>query len=507
MSILELVPIVSCNRRRLDQGWEVDFMVNDNNHSRLLFCAISDLHLGEEDSVLTNLELGEPVLNPRGPNRCMTTLVNLLHSIKRELNDGKPIPRLVLLGDVVELAQAPFHLATSFFRTLLFLLSQRKLADRVVYCPGNHDHGLWSLARNSAWLEGLCSPSDLEARNDFNYTTQISRPARIPVLERLGKLFPEYEHDIDMLVAYPNYRLVAGSNHEFIFTHGHFMEDSYKLMSIVARRLMENVPTKKLSTAPRKTVEELEKDNAAWIDFVWSGIASSGQSGALFERIYEAVMVRDREVAALLDRVSVVLKEEYDIPYVIEAFEDSAFKAVLKKILGEMGVIGSHHRASARAGAFTRSLESELKAYITNYISRQLASEGDRPSIDKTVFIHGHTHKPYFQAIEAGDFKSVAAVNTGGWVVESKNVTKADPRRPGVVIGTDHGDVALLTFNKGHELVFECKGTNDIWCALIRERLDTLALELGRSVVASSRIREKHLEQRMKKLEHKLDEL
>jgi len=40
----------------------------------LLFVSMSDLHLGEELLLLTNLKLGEPIPEPRAPGPCMTAL-------------------------------------------------------------------------------------------------------------------------------------------------------------------------------------------------------------------------------------------------------------------------------------------------------------------------------------------------------------------------------------------------------------------------------------------------
>ena len=54
----------------------------------LLFVSMSDLHLGEEDSVLTNLSLGKAVPEPNGPGPCMVALVNYLHGLKGTLTQG-----------------------------------------------------------------------------------------------------------------------------------------------------------------------------------------------------------------------------------------------------------------------------------------------------------------------------------------------------------------------------------------------------------------------------------
>ncbi|MHC4478933.1 MAG: hypothetical protein ACYTEL_25170, partial [Planctomycetota bacterium] len=92
---------------------------------------------------------------PKGPGPCMLALVNYLHAIKFELNKGKPIPYLILNGDILELATSTYPISTTYFRLFLTELAKRELFDRLIYLPGNHDHGLWSLIRDTHFVKSL----------------------------------------------------------------------------------------------------------------------------------------------------------------------------------------------------------------------------------------------------------------------------------------------------------------------------------------------------------------
>ena len=121
----------------------------------LLFVSLSDLHLGEEDSLLTNLALKKAAPHPTGPSPCLLALVSYLHAAKERINGGKPIPYLVLNGDTLELATSSYPIAVANFRIFLFELAKRRIFDRVVYMTGNHDHALWSLIRDTQFIESL----------------------------------------------------------------------------------------------------------------------------------------------------------------------------------------------------------------------------------------------------------------------------------------------------------------------------------------------------------------
>ena len=114
------------------------------------YVCISDMHLGEEDSLLTNIEGGN--LDTGKPSEVMVKLVECLKKII-DNNKGSKKPTLILNGDILELALTRTNIAAmTFDRFLELIISETNpLFDRIIYIPGNHDHHLWELAREKQY--------------------------------------------------------------------------------------------------------------------------------------------------------------------------------------------------------------------------------------------------------------------------------------------------------------------------------------------------------------------
>ncbi len=118
------------------------------------YVCISDLHLGAENSLLSNVAPGETTVDLGAPSEVLVQLVDALAALLGRLSAGTeaPKPTLVLNGDILELALARDEVALGVFTQLLELVFERHdLFDPVVvYLPGNHDHPLWGSDFDSA---------------------------------------------------------------------------------------------------------------------------------------------------------------------------------------------------------------------------------------------------------------------------------------------------------------------------------------------------------------------
>jgi len=435
----------------------------------LLFVSMSDLHLGEEDSVLTNLTVGEPVPEPKGPGPCMLALVNYLHAIKFVLNDGKPIPFLILNGDILELATSTYPISTTYFRLFLTELAKRKIFDRLIYLPGNHDHGLWSLIRDTHFVKCLSQQSESPGQLKVEHVTRLSIPRQSPLLSLLASNLPMQIISPPLFVANPSLRLQSLQGHDFLFHHGHLLEDIYKFLTILGKRVIKNMSLDKLKEKPlRDKIGELERENWPWIDFVWSGFTRAGRVGPtmedraeervgptmedragrvghIMEDIYELIS-KPEGMHMLVKRVGDVLRTEFNIPVIPERWEDDVFRFILKKALKKGGV-GSEERADHKKTAFSKDLKEMTKRFINHYMKQELLDEGLHPATDQSRFIFGHTHKPFLkelQGVGAG-FGRIKVVNSGGWVIESD---KHLPNHgPGIVFGCNNGDMVLVKYD------------------------------------------------------------
>ena len=72
--------------------------------SDIRYVCLSDLHLGEEDSLLTNLQTASTKTDPSKPSPVMKALVACLESLISKNEHQEKKPTLILNGDILELA-------------------------------------------------------------------------------------------------------------------------------------------------------------------------------------------------------------------------------------------------------------------------------------------------------------------------------------------------------------------------------------------------------------------
>jgi UDP-2,3-diacylglucosamine pyrophosphatase LpxH len=375
----------------------------------------------------------------------MLALVNYLHAIKLELNQGKPIPFLILNGDILELATSTYPIATTYFRLFLTELAKRKLFDRLIYLPGNHDHGLWSLIRDTQFVKCMSQQSESPGRLKVEHVTGLSIPRQSPLLSLLASNLPMQIISPLLLVANPSLRLQSLQGHDFLFHHGHLLEDIYKFLSILRERVMEDVSLDELKGKPLKDrIGELEGENWPWIDFIWSGFARAGRVGLTVERLYE-LLSKPEGMRELIHRVADVFRTEFNIKFVPEWLEDDVFRFILKKALKKGGV-GSEERANRKKPAFSKDLKTMTRRFMGHYMKQELLDEGLHPATSRSRFIFGHTHKPFLKELGnvGAGFGTITVVNSGGWVIESDEYLPK--HAPGIVFGTNTGDIALVQY-------------------------------------------------------------
>src|SRR3972149_1096449 len=113
------------------------------------YVCLSDMHLGEEDSLLTNLKTDSPEIDPTQPSQVMKQLIECLRYIISQNENKGEKPTLILNGDIPELALTTDNQAAMVFERFIELIMppREELFGRIIYIPGNHDHHLWEIAR------------------------------------------------------------------------------------------------------------------------------------------------------------------------------------------------------------------------------------------------------------------------------------------------------------------------------------------------------------------------
>lgn len=371
------------------------------------YVILSDLHLGADTSLLTTLESLEGPIRPRDVSAVLSKLCDCLHNL---LSDADRSVQLVLNGDILDLAFSDISVATMVFQGFIAQLmtprnGRTPFDPRILFVAGNHDHHLWETARQYRFVDTLACQAPNGMLKTMTHTTLPLEEEGIRAvdLESAIRRQPELAH-ITVNAIYPNLMLFSGSRALFV-THGHFSEAAYSFMSSFAKLLSPDLPYP-------TNVEDLEADNFAWIDFVWSMLGRSGAIGRELERIYELE----------------------NAPKEFEHFIGSAITRYLHAKKGQIsnatgGQIQSEIEALMRCRLERFTPETllgddgvGLRDYLEGPVCAQMQGAGiDVNGLTQASVVFGHTHKPMEMdfACKAFGSESVHLYNSGGWVVDS----------------------------------------------------------------------------------------
>ena len=406
------------------------------------YVCLSDMHLGEEDSLLTNLKTASTDTDPTQPSPVMRQLIECLkHLISQNANDKKSI--LILNGDILELALTTTNEAAMVFERFIDLIMApgEELFERIIYIPGNHDHHLWETARETQYVNYIKNIDPGKHLDIPWHTTNLfieDDPNPVPAyfLTRLVQRFPNLK-DFVITTAYPNFGLFREEDQKcVIFHHGHFVEPLYHLMSILRNLIF---PDREM---PRH-VWDLEAENFAWIDFFWSTMGRSGEVGQDIELIYEKM--RDREqFKKLLYNMADSLAKKYDLPGWGDVMEAKILKWIFSALVDKIS--GMERTQTDRI--LSKDTEKGLRDYMNGSLREQILIERKGNVPNDVTFFFGHTHKPFQEDMNFKGYpKWVNVYNTGGWVVES---VEPQPRRGGAVVLVDEdlNTVSLRMYNE-----------------------------------------------------------
>ena len=414
------------------------------------YICLSDLHLGEEDSLLTNINSYRDV-DTASPSPTLKCLGECIRELLKRNKPGAPVT-LILNGDILELALSTMDKAILVFQQFLqALLPEGSVPfQEIIYIPGNHDHHLWETARESQYLNYI-SRAGAKLKPPW-HTTKVfmnmqgedrlvsrlltAAARRVDHLNNIG---------IEILIAYPNYG-VPGSNGDVnravVFHHGHFIEKIYAAMS----RGISYV----LSEYKEPTdIYRLEKENFAWIDFFWS---TMGRSAPGVEKIYEATHDANK-LQILTDHIARTVSEKHDIPYLwTNWIEEIVLRTLMRRFI--VKELASRQERQLMEVQYTDlplsdSASEGLKSYIENMLCNQMIAEAT-PVPDELTFVFGHTHKPGEKVENCSGYENgVLIFNTGGWIVES---VYPAPLRGGsvIVIDEDLRTASVRMYNEGN---------------------------------------------------------
>lgn len=400
-------------------------------HKAPRYVCLSDLHLGAAYSILTYADAqGRP-----DPGRPSDTQI-AFGSAWRELlatMDGPP-PTLVLLGDVLDMGLSPMGDVAAAFRCFVETVMQDGgrpvFAPRVLYVPGNHDHHLWRIAQDQQYQDAL---QQGRVEDDLIKHTALFDPAgeeaeasRIgsAMLTRLAAGCPGLA-DARVDIAYPNLGLLDASRRRcVVLHHGHYIDPMYRVMTM----LNAQAPGRSAGRNPAAvTVSDLEGQNGAWVDFMWSDLGSSGLTGAGAGKLYEVM----RDAAASHDfsqRLAALVVAKLDQNFGVSGSTD-VFQGVTvnQLVLGALDATlgrGAESQRDGYAEVMSSDDVADLRWYLSGPVKLQLEQAGLQPSELDFSFVFGHSHKPFEDELPVPGYdRPVGIFNTGGWVMDQPTMT------------------------------------------------------------------------------------
>lgn len=420
------------------------------------YVCLSDLHFGEEDSLLTNIKGSGDGVDPIKPSPVLESLVDCLRYLIQN-NENSPKPILILNGDILELALASTNEAAMTFERFIELILPAKgesLFDRIVYLPGNHDHHIWETARETQYVHYLRGIQSGNAFDDSEHITRLfvgagstrkrsralGKPIASYLLSNLVRRFPHLE-DFVIEVVYPNYGLCSEDGQKcLIFHHGHFIESIYQLMTTLKYLF--------LGIKGPVNIEDLERENFAWIDFFWSTMGRSGQAGQAVESIYE-YMLHPKYFKEFLAKFAQNLANEYNLPGWGDWMEAKLLKEIfLWLFAGKM----LKREKTATHSVLSEDAEKNLRIYIEGPLLQQIRAECHDQVPEQVSFVFGHTHKPFQKAWNfRGYANTMPLYNTGGWVVDT---VSREPAHGGAIVLVDEelNLTSLQMYNESEDL-------------------------------------------------------
>ena len=387
---------------------------------KIKYVCLSDMHLGAENSLLTKLTTDCADTEPTKPSPVLVQLVECLKSLLAH-NDAAEKPTLILNGDILELALTTDNLAAMAFERFIELVFPVNKNDRlfknIIYLPGNHDHHLWETARETQYINFIKSNATQQPGSLLKvpwHTTKMFDPTPPVPATFLNGIIERYDHlrnkedRVEVETVYPNLGILSpDSTRCVIFSHGHFIESMYMLMSEMRGLMFPN-------GKPANTIYAIEAENFAWIDFFWSTMGRSGAVGTDVELVYDKLQ-SEEALGKLLDNLVDGIDAKYDLPG-----WDWGDKKIIKALL-RWGLKAVKDRERCTPEIDLRpEAEVGLKNYLTGPVLDQIIQERSG-NIPEVTFVFGHTHKPFQRDMQfGGSYHPWSHVyNSGGWVVDS----------------------------------------------------------------------------------------
>ncbi|MBI1423885.1 MAG: hypothetical protein GC149_10505 [Gammaproteobacteria bacterium] len=394
------------------------------------YVCLSDLHLGAKYSVLSARDEAGQYLAAT-PSDCLNALAASLRQYLPRVFETPPV--LVLMGDCLDFDFGTLPDIAEAFRSLISAFFPAKQtpvfdASEIIVIPGNHDHRLWQYEKDRLFIRHYPQIAHYQTTRLFTTEGIDSYFLNSLVAQHAAGAAPHIN------LYYPNYGLEsADGQRQVILHHGHFIEGLYRLISRLQEFLnTQFLPHRDIPPEPILEVERLERDNAGWIDFLWSGLGMTNAGAANASWLYDIMQdpaASQQYLRKFADLLCDYLSRHYGVnPRAgIKQLGNLSVNSLVTSLLDAgfgkafQGERMSYHDILSAKGI------SGLRWYLQGPVLEQIKCErllGNGNELKHTSFVFGHTHKPFQQRLPVDGFdKPPSVFNTGGWVVDEPGLT------------------------------------------------------------------------------------
>lgn len=370
---------------------------------------ISDTHIGDPSSRLVD---SDGLFS-----QSMPAYQSLKNGIQ-QFTDMKPLKYFVLCGDIMDFSINAIDDSITKARAFFKQISEDKLAENVIYIPGNHDKQVWDGLQWDTSIIGNLSnyrPPDQFARIQPAWITATGA-IKLEGINPNGEgkfgdiflkgLFDKSEDNPTIILAYPNL-YIEKKDETIIVTHGHLFETAWVLLSDLLHGVSE--------LPDNIGLREFEEWNIPITSMICTGVGSGGDVSELFYKIERgAYEKKSGLLSSTLDKVLPRIKDEFElhswytkiIPY-----------GLIKKIIIDAASQAENPRS------YEKYLDDDKKAEHFRIFFKATKEELKRFDLpNSNTIIFGHTHHPYSsnEPYKTEKFPDLTFYNTGGWLKESK---------------------------------------------------------------------------------------
>ncbi len=197
-----------------------------------------------------------------------------------------------------------------------------------------------------------------------------------------------------------------------IFSHGHYVESIYSLMTTLNTMIF---PDRKRPTI----IGQLEAENFAWIDFLWSTLGRSGDVGQHMGLLY-AKMQDNQQVSKLTTNFITSWLARTNQFRPLEAVEAGQLEWMLHTLFNKVRPLEKQRVDHVLSPDALHGLQW----FIQDVLLEQLTRENAQTIPQDISFLFGHTHKPFQQEMSFTGYPTPLKVyNSGGWVVDTVKIS------------------------------------------------------------------------------------